>query len=132
MDEAELPGREDRKKILYYIGMGQFLEFEEKMISKIEHSFSIFEEHSNKIEVLLAIDPTIDKELPRLRPELWDKLGRLIDELSSNSWCQVVDNDIESFRKIAATCDAFYGDQGYLMRWAQREGKPVMVQDILC
>lgn len=126
MDEA-LKSNE-KKKILYYVGIGQFLEYEDAMMEKLRASFAVFADAGDAIEVLYAPDPTIARELPRLRPTLWATYDAYVKQQVAAGACTLIEP--AGLKEAEKSCDAFYGDQGFVMRHMQIQGKPVMVQDV--
>ena len=120
--------RINKKKILYYIGLGQLLEHGSRMISKMRTSFEVFAANKDRIEVLLVPDPSIQGQLPAFSNELRLEFEALLADIQTEDYCKIIERD--SIKEAEKECDAFYGDQGYVMHHVACLGKPIMVQNV--
>jgi hypothetical protein len=118
---------DDRKILLYNLSAGFLVRYEEKALDKIERSFKIFEENTDRICAVVSLTPDA-KELGEIRPKLYEDLLSLIGSYEERKVCvfdkaNVCDNNLD---KISG----FYGDRSYLARRCVLEKIPVLVESI--
>jgi len=108
-----------KRKLLYGISLGAYIEDADAGQSKIERNLHLFEECKGKIEVSVLLYP--DNEAS---DSVREYLERRADEYP----------DIIAENSIITECgskdfDAYYGDIMPLVMEFRNEGKPVMIQD---
>jgi len=104
---AEKESKNARRKVLYGISLGTYLEDVEKAEEKIERSLKIFEEYSEDIEVTVLHFPKGGMELA--------------DELTGEAMFEAIHPE---------EYDAYYGDPMPVATEFMQAGKPVMIQNI--
>lgn len=123
---SEIP---DKKKLLYGISLGTYMEDPEAARRKIRNSLHIFEEHKDNIEVTVCLFPenvndtwkVIKEEIEDLFRNLQDKSDRM-----STDWLLVEEQQVKH-----REYDAYYGDpMPVVMKFCEQK-KPVMIQNML-
>ena len=117
-----------KKVVLYHINLGTFLEYEERMLDKMESVLSTFKEQKEEITVILNPHPLILKTCKSIRANLWKQYQELINQYMGEDWFIYDDN--ENLKNVIALCDAYYGDSDSVAQQCIREKKPVMIQDL--
>ena len=119
-----------KKRLLYGIGLGTYLEDPEAERRKIRNNLHIFEEHKDQIEVTIHLFPektgtawtVIKNEIRELIQETLGMPGRMnINWLPGEE--QVLQYDLY---------DAYYGDPMPAVMKFYEEKKPVMIQNMQC
>ena len=127
--EHETNGAADKKKLLYGISLGTYVENAEAARRKIKDNLQIFEEHKNNIEVTAYLFPEnvndtwkgIKEEIEDLFRNLQYKSGRM-----STDWLLVKEQQVK-YNEY----DAYYGDpMPAVMKFCEQK-KPVMIQNML-
>jgi len=114
----EKPVKKSKKKILYGISVGAYLDQPEESRRKLEHNLGIFAECAETIEYSILLFPDI--YAGEIKPEVVSLLAHCSYEFVSEK----VD-DLEDY-------DAYYGDAMPLVIRFRGAGKPVMIQDYAC
>ena len=106
-----------KRKMLYGICMGPYMQDAEAVRRKVENSLQIFEEYKEKVELSVLIYPNVeDVTLRKALEQILEGLsGRLLTA-----------GDVVR----AADYDAYYGDAMPLVMEFREAGVPVMIQDI--
>ncbi len=107
-----------KKKMLYGISLGTYMENTKAAKEKIERNLQLFEENKEEIEVTIMIFPVRDA-----MSEIRQDIMKLLKGQQA-----VVLSDVEKYR--AEDYDAYYGDAMPIIMEFRQEGKPVMVQNI--
>lgn len=127
--EHETNGAADKKRLLYGISLGTYVEDPEAARRKIRNSLHIFEEHKDNIEVTVYLFPEkvsdtwkgIKEEIEDLFRNLQYKSGRM-----STDWLLVKEQQVK-YNEY----DAYYGDpMPAVMKFCEQK-KPVMIQNML-
>lgn len=117
-----------KKVVLYHINLGTFLEYEERMLDKMESVLSTFKEQKEEITVILNPHPLILKTCKSVRPKLWNQYQEMIKRYMDEDW--FIYDDTENLANVITLCDAYYGDSDSVAQQCIREKKPVMIQEI--
>ena len=118
-----------KKKLLYGISLGTYMEDPEAAVQKIKNNLHIFEEHKDNIEVAVYLFPenvndtwkVIKEEIEDLFRNLQDKSGRM-----STGWLLVEEQQVKH-----SEYDAYYGDPMPAVMEFCEQKKPVMIQNML-
>ena len=127
--EHETNGAADKKRLLYGISLGTYVENPEAARRKIKDNLHIFEEHKNNIEVTVYLFPEkvsdtwkgIKEEIEDLFRNLQYKSGRM-----STDWLLVKEQQVK-YNEY----DAYYGDPMPAVMKFYEQKKPVMIQNML-
>lgn len=137
IESQKITDEDKRKILLYYIGTGQVLADTEAEIRKISSNLTIFDGAGDRIKVKLFIEYGLIDNIKKYVPEKEKDLLTVINEYEGKEWCEVINaeqqldvNDRTSINAIIESVDAFFGDGGVLMHFAERAKKPVMMQNI--
>lgn len=118
-----------KKKLLYGISLGTYMEDPEAAVQKIKNNLHIFEEYKDNIEVTVYLFPEnvndtwkgIKEEIEDLFRNLQYKSGRM-----STDWLLVKEQQVK-YNEY----DAYYGDpMPAVMKFCEQK-KPVMIQNML-
>ena len=127
--EHETKGSAGKKRLLYGISLGTYMENPEVARRKIKDNLQIFEEHKNNIEVTVYLFPEkvseawmpVENEIMDLFRNMQRESGRM-----SSEWKLV-----EEHLRQCDQYDAYYGDpMPTVMKFYERK-KPVMIQNML-
>ena len=130
--EEEMPQRpdgwEDKKVMLYHISGNGLMEHKEKMLQKIENSLQIFEQQSEKIQVLWLQDTLLRERLVNRTPGIYRRYERLLAKCQEKAWITVMEAGNED--TAVKLADAYYGDAGRSAQMMKQAAKPVMLQNV--
>lgn len=124
IDEKEY----DRKKVAYYPDFSMFIECDMAFVDKIRRTMKVFDNSSDKVDLLFIYDSNIDAYLSKLRPQLYEEYKKIISEYQNKPWFYKDSND--DLKKIVGMCNAYYGDAGVLAHMFRNAGKPVMIENV--
>ena len=127
--EHETNGAADKKRLLYGISLGTYVENPEAARRKIKDNLQIFEEHKNNIEVTVYL-------FPEKVSDTWKGIKEKIEDLFRNlqykscrmstDWLLVKEQQVK-YNEY----DAYYGDpMPAVMKFCEQK-KPVMIQNML-
>lgn len=108
-----------KKRILFYTGISLFAENGEAAADKIKRSIKVFDDNSDKIEVIYKTQEGFADNLRELFPKLYEEysaigLSKCADEINID--------DI----------DAYYGEASVYATEALNRKKPVMIMNVNC
>lgn len=136
-DELEIPNRwkkiiqkEDgsyKKVILYNTSVSALLQYNEKMLQKIQSVFHIFQKNKEEVALLWRPHPLIKATISSMRPQLWEEYERIVRQYQEAGW-GIYDDSPELDRAILLA-DGYYGDPSSVVQLCQYTGMPVMVQN---
>jgi len=118
-----------KKRMAYFIGIGQLICGHQEMWNKIVSNFNVFSEHTDKIDITVLVDEEFDDILRHEDSQLFDLYTELMEKHKDIAWKKL--NEYDSVSDIAEEFDAFYGDAGCLVPEFITVHKPVMVQNIV-
>ncbi len=120
-----------RKKIIFYnTGVSALLLHNEKMLEKMKAVFRIFEENKDEVALLWRPHPLMQATIESMRPQLWEKYIRLVDEYREKAF-GIYDCTADLNRAVML-CDGYYGDASSVVQICCQAGIPVMLQDADC
>ena len=110
----------NKKKLLYGISIGTYLEDPEAAERKIRDNLRIFQDYKDKVEVMVSIFP----EHPN---EMWDNVKKELKGLLEENEIGCIDSEekIDSY-------DAYYGDPMPAVMKFYEQKKPVMIENMQC
>ena len=119
----------DRKKIvLYNAGLSILLQYEEKMLEKMESVFLLFQKYSAEYTLLWRPHPLTEATLRSMKPSLWERYEKLQERYRRGEW-GIYDDTAEIDRAVLL-CDAYYGDPSSVVQMCRQVGKIVLIQDV--
>lgn len=118
-----------KKRLLYGISLGTYMENPEAAQRKIKDNLHIFEEYMDNIEVTVYLFPEkiseawmpVKNEIRDLMRKVQEKSGRM-----SSEW-MLVEEHLRRYDQY----DAYYGDSMPAVMKLYERKKPIMIQDIL-
>ena len=119
-----------KKVILFYTSISALVQNRETAIDKLKDVFSIFKENKDDILVYYHPDPAIFRFLEEKDNELWKEYIKVVNQFIEEDYGVFDDGEDDTF--MVRLCDAFYGDNGYVMYHCMRAKKPVMVMNYEC
>lgn len=120
-----------RKKIIFYnTGVSALLRHNEKMLEKMKAVFRIFEENKDEVALLWRPHPLMQATIESMRPQLWEKYIRLVDEYREKAF-GIYDCTADLNRAVML-CDGYYGDASSVVQLCSQAGVPVMLQNADC
>lgn len=117
-----------KKVILYNTSVSALLKNEEKMLSKIQRAFAIFQEHQDEVALLWRPHPLMKATIEAMRPRLWQAYEEIIEQYKEQGWG--IYDDTSDMDRAIALCDAYYGDGSSLVQLCKEAGKLVMIQNV--
>ena len=151
-EEKRAENSTEKPVIMYFVDFSVLYTNASRMLAKIRDVLHVFEENRDHVTVLWHQDPVMMKNLPVMKPEIWNSYQELMKGFEEAGYGILDDTsaeDEEYFARIRENypgpaptpgesraierCAAFYGDGGYLANCFRNAGKPVMLQspDIL-
>ena len=135
MEEKDMKSLENergkrKKVILFYTSISALVQNRETAIDKLKDVFSIFKENKDDILVYYHPDPAIFRFLEEKDNELWKEYIKVVNQFIEEDYGVFDDGEDDTF--MVRLCDAFYGDNGYVMYHCMRAKKPVMVMNYEC
>lgn len=109
-----------KKKLLYGISIGTYLENPEAAKKKIQDNLKTFRDYKDKVEVVISI-------FPEHTDEIWDNVKKELKELLEENGIGYTDSE----EKIDS-CDAYYGDPMPAVMKFYEQKKPVMIESTQC
>jgi len=122
--------KEDRKILLYYVGINSFMANREKMLDKFVRSFETFKEKEDSINIVFMEQFCLTDALKKFDNNLFKEYIRLRDELTGTGQVTCGDPSL-SPSYYANICDAYYGEVSYYVPCFTELKKPVMIHDPL-
>ncbi len=124
-------GRGKRKKVvLFYTSISALVENRETAIEKLKNVFALFKENKDDILLYYHPDPAIFKFLEEKDNELFNEYIGVVNQFIEEDYGVYDDGEDDTF--MVRLCDAYYGDNGYVMYHCMRAKKPVMVMNYEC
>lgn len=122
------PDGSRKKIILYNTSVTALLDADEQMLEKMCFVFRVFKDRKEDVALLWRPHPLTKATIESLRPQLWEKYEKMVEQYRSEGW-GIYDDSADLDRAIAI-CDAYYGDGSSLVQLCQKAGKPVMIQNV--
>lgn len=117
-----------KKVILYHTGLSSFVQYGDNMLEKMRRVFDIFAEQRESVVMIWKPHSLIKTTLEQTDLQLYQKYIALQHEYLERE-IGILDETEEDAR-VAAICDAYFGDASALVQLFRNEGKPVMLQDV--
>lgn len=118
-----------RKKIIFYnTSVTALLQYNEKMLEKMQYVFGVFKEHQDDVALLWRPHPLIKTTIESMRPQLWEEYCKIVEQYKEEGWG--IYDDTADMDRAVILCDGYYGDHSSVVQLVQKAGKPVMVQDV--
>lgn len=116
-NEKVRPQKGEKSRVMFFIGIGIFAEHGEEAIEKIRSVFDIFEENSEKVEMVYAAQEGLFDNLKEMYPGLYERYEK-------EGFCRAGEN------VPADDIDAYYGEPSpYVSQFYDRQ-KPVMIMKV--
>ena len=100
----------------------------EKMLTKIEYVFRVFNENQDEVALLWRPHPLIKATIESMRPQLWIEYEKIVKKYIQEGW-GIYDDTADMNRAIKIS-DAYYGDHSSIVQLYQQTGKPIMIQNV--
>lgn len=119
-----------RKRIAFYVQVGQTIQYGEEMLEKLERVIEIFRENKNKVELVWISDKEHECFLRQQNKELAERIDDLKKKFEKENWGLHFDRKEASVAQIVAMCDAYYGSASHIALEFEVKKKPVMIMDV--
>ncbi len=117
-----------KKVLLYYVSGNGLMEHKEKMLVKIQETMHLFEQQTDKFQVIWLQDLELEQRLGKRTPELLGKYKQVVSTAEKKDWISIME---DSEKEVAVRlADAFYGDGGKSAQLMRTASKPVMLQNV--
>lgn len=117
------------KKIIFYnTSVSALLQYDSKMLQKMEDVFRIFKKNKEHVALLWRPHPLIKTTIESMRPQLWGEYSKLVKRYCNEGW-GIYDDSADLDRAVVLS-DAYYGDGSSVVQLCQKTRKPIMVQRI--
>lgn len=124
----EKPDGSWKKIVFYNTSVGALLQYNEKMLEKMEYVFDAFKEKQDEVALLWRPHPLIKATVESMRPQLWIEYDRLVRKYREDGW-GIYDDSNDVDRAIVLS-DAYYGDGSSVVALYRKTGKPIMIQNV--
>lgn len=115
-----------KKVIFYNTCITTLLNYNEKMLEKMEQVFNQFKENQDEVALLWRPHPLIKATVESMRPALWQEYDKLVRKYREEGW-GIYDDTADLDRAIKIS-DAYYGDRSSVVQLFKETGKPIMIQ----
>ncbi len=115
-----------KKVVLYNTTVASMLKYGEMSLDKIDDVLEIFQKNS-EIVLLWRPHPLLLSTLSSMRPELYQRLYRIIEDYKREGWG--IYDDTADIERAIALSDAYYGDWSSVVTLYQAAGKPIMIRE---
>ena len=117
------------KKIVFYnTSVGALLQYNEKMLQKMESVFEVFKGNQENVVLLWRPHPLIKATVESMRPQLWIEYDRLVRKYREEGWG--IYDDSSDINRAIIISDAYYGDGSSVVALYKKTGKPIMIQNV--
>lgn len=117
------------KKIFFYnTSVNGLLQYEDKMLTKMQDVFNVFKEKQDEVALLWRPHPLIKSTIASMLPQLWEAYEKIVRQYLEEGW-GIYDDTVDLNRAIVL-CDAYYGDGSSIVQLCQKADKPVMIQSV--
>ena len=119
--------KDEKKRVLYCIGISEFAEYREALIQSVNHRLDVFEENIDKIQVSFLFYPNDTKEFERIDAKAYQTIRNRIDALILENQWDVIELNISRAEETVECFDAYYGSSSPLVPIFTTKKKPVMI-----
>ncbi|MCR5830826.1 MAG: LicD family protein [Lachnospiraceae bacterium] len=116
-DDRKEVSHEEKKKILFYVGLATFAQHGVAAVEKIANAFEVFDTNSDKIDAVYLLQENLLDNLRGMFPELYEKY----EACDFRPEADYVDTDM---------IDAYYGEASEFATEFVNKGKPVMIMAV--
>lgn len=124
----EKPDGSWKKIIFYNTSVSALLQYNERMLQKLEDVFSVFKENKDELALLWRPHPLMKATIESMRPRLWTEYDKLVTKYQEEGW-GIYDDSADVDRAIVIS-DAYYGDYSSIVQMYWETGKPIMIQKV--
>ena len=121
------------KKLCFHTGASVLITDIDATINKLNEAVDTFIAQKDEIEVLWVADENIDQAFdgPLGSAALKSQFNEIVKKFESSQVGRFIPSATDDeLADIASSCDAYYGDNGFLMGLFINLGKPVMKMDL--
>ena len=116
-----------RKRLVYYVGISSILKYGSDAIEKISESFDIFEEASDKLDVLFVTQWMLPENLERIDQGLFEEFEKLLGTIPDRK--NITYEPGQQALSPVDDFDGYYGDASPYVRKCVLHKIPVMIQN---
>lgn len=116
-----------KKVIFYNTSISALLQYNEKMLQKMEDVFRIFYENKDTAALLWRPHPLTESTLISMRPQLWERYEKIKNRYRAEGWG--IYDDTPDIDRAVLLCDGYYGDVSSVVKMCETAGKPIMIQN---
>ena len=120
--------RDGKPVVLYDISAASFIQGRALALQKLKKTLGFFEEKHEDITLMWRRNTVTEDVLSALEPEIYKQYQEMVDEYKKAAW-GIFDENLP-YQQEAELADAYYGDAGYVARYFETLGKPVLLQKI--
>ncbi|MBQ2283081.1 MAG: hypothetical protein II250_02765, partial [Agathobacter sp.] len=120
------PNGERKKVVFYNNGLGALLQYNEKVLEKIQSVIALFYEKKDEVTLLWRPHPHLRRTIECMRPELGKKYCKIVEDYKNLGWG--IYDDTADINRAIAISDVYYGDHSSVIELFKEAGKQVMIQ----
>lgn len=128
LEVIQKPDGRKKKVVLYNTSVAALLQYNEKMLDKIQDVFRIFKDNREEAALWWRPHPLIKAAIESMRPQLWEQYYELVRQYRQEGFG--IYDDTPKLHRAIAVSDAYYGDGSSLVQLYQKTGKPIMIQSV--
>ena len=117
-----------KRIFLYNISVTALLQYDEKMLTKIENVLKVFYANRDEVALLWRPHPLMKATIESMQPELWNNYKKIVDKYIEDGWG--IYDDTPDLNRAIALSDAYYGDPSSVVQLCQSKSMPVMLQNV--
>ncbi len=102
---------------MFFVGISIFAAHGESAVEKIKHCFELFDENTDRIDVVFELQDGLEDNLGKMFPDLYEEFKPYLDRVCKE---EVYIDDI----------DAYYGEPSEYATMLVNAKKPVMIMTV--
>lgn len=115
-----------KKTVVFDISTASFMQAGQYAIQKIMDTLEQFKEKRQEVTMIWRKNPITEQALSILLPDIYEEYKVIITAYQQQGWG--IYDTVLTYQQEAALADAYYGDAGYVARYFETLGKPVLLQ----
>lgn len=115
-----------KKTVVFDISTASFMQAGQYAIQKIMDTLEQFKEKRQEVTLIWRKNPITEQALSILSPDIYEEYKVIITAYQQQGWG--IYDTVLTYQQEAALADAYYGDAGYVARYFETLGKPVLLQ----
>ena len=117
-----------KKVVIYNTSVGALLQYNEKMLEKMQRVFKTFKSSQASVALLWRPHPLIKATIESMKPQLKNEYQNIVEQYKNENWG--IYDDSPNLERAVVLSDAYYGDRSSIVELCQVHKKPILIQEI--